>query len=225
MKRIRKSTPTSAQPQAQFQSKALRTANNRLTRKLFLVTLAMFGFGFALIPLYSVFCQITGLNGKTQRIDAVAAQGQSVDETRWVDVEFIANVNDGMPWQFKPMQTRMRVHPGAINTTAYYARNTATEAITGQAVPSLAPGLAAAHFKKLECFCFDRQLLQAGEAKEMPVRFIVDRKLAPEIHTVTLSYTFFNVDAASAKKYGSTQPAYVPSGEHDHSAHAAKTGT
>ena len=142
-------------------------------------------------------------------------------------------------------KTRERIDPnqeligqGLANITASFSQsfpvsgsfsrsavNLGAGAITGQAVPSLAPGLAAAHFKKLECFCFDRQLLQAGEAKEMPVRFIVDRKLAPEIHTVTLSYTFFNVDAASAKKYGSTQPAYVPSGEHDHSAHAAKTGT
>lgn len=204
---------------------ALRTANSRLTRKLLLVTVAMFGFGFALVPLYSVFCQITGLNGKTQRIDAQAARDLAVDETRWVTVEFTANVNSGMPWEFKPKQTRMRVHPGEVNTAVYYARNTATEAITGQAVPSVAPGQAAAHFKKIECFCFDRQPLQAGEAKEMPVRFIVDRKLAPEVQTVTLSYTFFNVDAASAKKYGSSQPAYVPSGEHHHAAHAAEAGT
>ena len=203
----------------------VRTANTRLTRKLLLVTVAMFGFGFALIPLYSVFCQVTGLNGKTQRVDAQAARNLSVDETRWVTVEFTASVNNGMPWEFKPKQTRMRVHPGEVNTTVYYARNTAAEPITGQAVPSLAPGLAAAHFKKIECFCFDRQLLQAGEAKEMPVRFFVDRKLPPEVRTVTLSYTFFNVDATSAKKYGSTQPAYVPSGEHDHSAHAAQAGT
>lgn len=204
---------------------SLRDANNRLLRKLLLVTVAMFGFGFALIPLYSVFCQITGLNGKTQRIDAQASQDLSVDETRWVNVEFTASVNNGMPWEFKPTQTRMRVHPGKVYTTVYYARNRAAEAITGQAVPSVAPGLAAAHFKKLECFCFDRQSLQAGEAKQMPVRFVVDRKLAPDIQTVTLSYTFFNVDAASSRKYGGTQPAYTPSVEHDHSAHAAHGGT
>ncbi len=207
------------------QESTLRTANTRLMRKLLLATLAMFGFGFALVPLYDVFCQVTGLNGKTQRLDVQAAQDMSVDETRWVNVEFTANVNSGMPWEFRPKQTRMRVHPGAVNTTVYYAHNTAAEAITGQAVPSVTPGKAGAHFKKIECFCFDRQLLQAGETKEMPVRFIVDRKLAPEVQTVTLSYTFFNVDAASAKKYGSTQPAYVPSGEHDHSAHAAQAGT
>ena len=212
-------------PTADKTKEGVRTANTRLMHKLLWVTVAMFGFGFALVPLYSVFCQITGLNGKTQRIDAEAARDLVVDETRWVNVEFIASVNSGMPWEFKPRQTRMRVHPGEINRTAYYARNTAAEAITGQAVPSLAPGLAAAHFKKIECFCFDRQVLQAGEAREMPVRFFVDRKLAPEIQTVTLSYTFFNVDAASAKKYGSMQPAYVPSDAHDRSAHAAQVGT
>ena len=217
MKRARNTDKTGAA--------GLRTANTRLTRKLFLTAIAMFGFGFALIPLYDVFCQITGLNGKTSRIDVQAAQEQPVDETRWVNVEFVANVSNGMPWEFKPTQTRMRVHPGAVNTTVYYARNTTAEAITGQAVPSVAPGKAGAHFKKLECFCFDRQVLQAGEAKQMPVRFIVDRKLAPEVQTVTLSYTFFNVDAASAKKYGGPQPVAVPSGEHDHSAHAAEAGT
>jgi cytochrome c oxidase assembly protein subunit 11 len=202
------------------QTDGLQAANSRLTRKLLLVTLAMFGFGFALVPLYSVFCQVTGLNGKTARIDAQAARDMSVDDTRWVNVEFTASVNNGMPWEFKPKQTRMRVHPGEVNTVLYYARNTASEAITGQAVPSLSPGLAATHFKKLECFCFTRQALQAGEAKEMPVRFVIDRKLAAEIQTVTLSYTFFNVDAVSAKKYGGTQPSYVPSEAHDHSAHA-----
>lgn len=214
-----------AKPADKAQGTELRKANSRLTRKLLLVTVAMFGFGFALVPLYSVFCQVTGLNGKTERIDAQAARNLTVDETRWVNVEFTASVNNGMPWELKPIQAHLRVHPGAINSIAYYARNPTSEAITGQAVPSLAPGQAAAHFKKLVCFCFDRQVLQAGEAKEMPVRFIVDSKLPPEIQTVTLSYTFFNVDASSAKKYGSTHPAYVPSDEHDHSAHATQAGS
>lgn len=202
----------------------LTKANSRLTRKLLLVTVAMFGFGFALVPLYSVLCSVTGLNGKTERIDAQAASKLVVDENRWVNVEFTAGVNNGMPWEFKPMQTRVRVHPGAINSIAYYARNPTSEAITGQAIPSLTPGTAASHFKKLVCFCFDRQTLQAGEAKVMPVRFIVDDKLPADIQTVTLSYTFFNVDASSAKKYGSTHPGYVPSGEHKHSADTAKAG-
>ncbi len=202
----------------------LTKANSRLTRKLLLVTVAMFGFGFALVPLYSVLCSVTGLNGKTERIDAQAASKLIVDENRWVNVEFTAGVNNGMPWEFKPMQARVRVHPGAINSITYYARNPTSEAITGQAIPSLTPGQAASHFKKLVCFCFDRQTLQAGEAKVMPVRFIVDDKLPADIQTVTLSYTFFNVDASSAKKYGSTQPGYVPSDEHDHSAHTAQAG-
>lgn len=198
----------------------LRAANGRLTRKLWLATLAMFGFGFALVPLYNVFCQITGLNGKTGRVEAQASQAMAVDESRWVTVEFTASVNSGMPWEFKAKQTRMRVHPGATYTAAYYARNTAAETITGQAVPSVTPGRAASHFNKIECFCFDRQELKAGERKEMPVRFVVDRNLPPEVSTVTLSYTFFNVDAVSAKKYGNSQPAYIPS-EHQHHAPAA----
>ena len=203
---------------------SLQAANSRLTRKLWLVTLAMFGFGFVLIPLYSVFCQITGLNGKTGRIEAQALQTMAVDESRWVTVEFTASVNNGMPWEFKAKQTRMRVHPGATYAAAFYARNTAAETITGQAIPSGTPGQAASHFKKSECFCFERQQLKAGERKEMPVRFVIDRDLAPDVGTVTLSYTFFNVDAVSAKKYGNSQPAYVPSGHRHHAPAAVESG-
>ena len=205
------------------QATSLRVANGRLTRKLWLVTLAMFGFGFALVPLYDVFCQITGLNGKTGRVEAQALSPLGVDESRWVTVEFTASVNSGMPWEFKAKQMRMQVHPGAVYTTTYYARNTAAEAITGQAIPSVTPGQAASHFKKIECFCFERQELKAGERKEMPVRFVVDRNLAPEVNTVTLSYTFFNVDAVSAKKYGNSQPSYIPTG-HQHAPATVESG-
>jgi cytochrome c oxidase assembly protein subunit 11 len=187
-------------------SSDVRTANNRLLRRLLLVTVVMFGFGFALVPIYSVFCKITGLNGKTGRVDAQQVQAMHVDESRWVTVEFTTSVNQGMPWEFRARQTRIRVHPGAINKVVFHVRNTADEAITGQAIPSLVPGLAAAHFKKLECFCFDRQTLKAGEEKDMPVRFVVEPELARDVETVTLAYTFFNVDAASAKKYSDVTP-------------------
>lgn len=173
----------------------LDQVNRRLARKLVLVTLAMFAFGFALVPLYDVFCQITGLNGKTGRLDPqVATAAGQVDTGRWVTVEFIANVAQGLPWELRPVVKKMRVHPGEMVNAAYYARNLADRSMTGQAVPSVTPGVAAAHFKKLECFCFSHQELKAGEGKEMPLRYVVQPDLPKDISTVTLSYTFFNVD-------------------------------
>ncbi len=181
---------------------SLENANRRLVRKLVLVIVGMFFFGFALVPLYDVFCKVTGLNGKTGRLDAQAVQATAMDTGRWVTVEFTASVNEGMPWEFRPTVKKMRVHPGEIATTAYYVHNLADEAVTGQAVPSVTPGLAGEHFKKLECFCFSRQELKAKESKEMPIRYVVQADLPKDITTVTLSYTFFNVDKQSARKYG-----------------------
>jgi len=169
----------------------MQQANRRLVRRLLYVAVAMFGFGFALVPLYDVFCDITGLNGKTGTVQA-GALDNTVDESRWVTVEFLANVNRDLPWEFRPGTTRMRVRPGAINTAYYFARNGSGEEIVGQAIPSVAPGAAALHFKKTECFCFTRQPLGPGEEKEMPLRFVVDRDLPKEISTLTLSYTFFD---------------------------------
>ena len=198
-------------------AKNVAAANARLTGKLVLVTIAMFAFGFALIPLYDVFCQVTGINGKTQRSTAESVAAAPIDRDRWVTVEFTASTNSGMPWEFRPKQARMRVNPGEIATAVYYVHNTAGEAITGQAVPSVSPGLAAAHFTKIECFCFDKQELKAHETREMPVRFVVDSKLSPEVKTLTLSYTFFNVNAESAKKYGSFLPGQIAAQhQHDH---------
>lgn len=169
----------------------LEQINRALARKLILVSLGMFAFGFALVPLYDVFCQITGLNGKTGRVDVQAA-GVKVDTDRWVTVEFTASVAQGLPWEFRPVVKKMRVHPGELVSAAYYARNLANAGVTGQAVPSVSPGLAAAHFKKLECFCFSSQELKAGEGREMPLRYVVQPDLPPEINTISLSYTFFN---------------------------------
>lgn len=162
----------------------------------------MFAFGYALVPLYEVFCELTGVNGKTGRMEAKAMPANAVDRSRWVTVEFTSTVNQGMPWEFRPAVTRMRVHPGELATTAYFARNTTADTIVGQAVPSVAPNVAAAHFKKIECFCFTQQTLKGKEAKSMPVRFLVQPDLPREVKTVTLSYTFFNTDKVSARKYG-----------------------
>ncbi|MDH3638616.1 MAG: cytochrome c oxidase assembly protein, partial [Gammaproteobacteria bacterium] len=160
----------------------------------------MFGFGYALVPLYNLFCDVTGLNGKTGVTTAAAASQKGVDTGRWVTVEFTGSTAGGLAWEFKPTVTKMRVHPGEIAQTAFYAKNTSSYPLVGRAIPSVSPGKAAAHFNKTECFCFTEQRLAAGEAKHMPVRFVVDTDLPAEVSTITLSYSFFNaekyVDAA-----------------------------
>lgn len=196
---------------------AFERANRHTAVKLGAVAFAMFLFGYALVPLYDVICQVTGLNGKTGRVDAASA---SVDRSRRVTVEFVGQAQAGLPWEFRPMVRSVSVHPGETATVHYYARNRADETITGQAVPSVAPGMAAAQFKKIECFCFTQQEMKAGEAREMAVQFTVDPKLAPEIQTITLSYSFFNADKLSAQKYGARPGDTTEHAAHDHSRHA-----
>ena len=195
-------------------------ANRRVSLKLAGVALGMFVFGYALVPLYDVICEVTGLNGKTGRAEATV--GDKVDQERWVTVEFTGNSMSGLPWEFRALQKSVRVHPGEVAVAYYEVRNTAGEAITGQAVPSVAPNKAAMHFRKIECFCFSQQQLKAGEYKKMPVRFVVSADLPKDVSTVTLSYAFFNADQLSAKKYGGNAPD-VASHEH-HSAHGHAAG-
>ncbi len=166
-------------------------ANRGLVARLVLVAVGMFGFGFALVPLYDVFCDLTGINGKTGRVDQAQAQATQVDKSRWITVEFVANVSSGLPWDFRPSERRVRVHPGEIAETTFYAHNPTTRDAIGQAVPSVAPSMASKYFNKTECFCFSQQTLKSGEDKEMPVKFIVDPRLPGEITTITLAYTFF----------------------------------
>lgn len=166
-------------------------ANTRIVKRLAIAAVAMFGFGFAMVPLYDVFCDITGINGKTGRIEAEEALSQHVDEERLITVEFLASVNGELPWDFKPMIRKIKVHPGQVTEVNYIAVNKTGEAITGQAVPSVAPGKAAQYFNKTECFCFTQQTLGPNETKEMPLRFIVSSELPEDIRTISLSYTFF----------------------------------
>ncbi|RMD70876.1 MAG: cytochrome c oxidase assembly protein [Gammaproteobacteria bacterium] len=167
----------------------------RLVLGLFLAVAGMFGFGFALVPLYNALCDITGLNGKTGRVSEAQAAAQGVDETRLITVEFVTSVNSDLPWRFKALQKKVKVHPGEIREVRFYAENLSGHTITGQAIPSISPGNAARYFNKTECFCFTQQTLRGKEAKEMPVRFIIDRHLPKDIHTVTLSYTFFDIQS------------------------------
>ncbi len=170
----------------------LQLDNRRLIRRLVVVVVGMFFFGFALVPAYNVFCKATGFNGKTSSSPVpVALSG--VDLSRTVIVEFVASVNQNMPWEFRPTVTSIQVHPGEPTMATFYARNETRHAMVGQAIPSVAPAAGALHFHKTECFCFTQQRFGAGEGREMPLRFVVDKDLPKDIHTLTLAYTFFDV--------------------------------
>jgi cytochrome c oxidase assembly protein subunit 11 len=168
------------------------TKNKKVIKKLILLVFGMFGFGFALVPLYDVFCDITGLNGKTSTTAAVYNVEQ-IDTKRVVTVQFISRTAQGIPWQFEPMIHEIKVHPGEMKLVKFYAKNESTRDIIGQAVPSVSPGLAAAYFQKIECFCFTQQPLKANEEVEMALQFYVDPELPEDISTLTLSYTLYDV--------------------------------
>jgi len=174
--------------------------NRRLTWRLMCILLAMFGFGFALVPLYNVVCDLTGLNGRTtgtqSQSDAVAFVP---DKNRMINVLFVGNVDRKLGWNFRPTVAQMQVHPGQFYTTAFYAENKMQRAVVGQASPSVAPGTAARYFQKTECFCFTEQRFAAGEGRDMPVTFVVDPALPEHIDTVTLSYTFFESKQLAAQ--------------------------
>ena len=170
--------------------------NEKPVLMLAALAVGMFGFAFALVPLYDVFCEITGLNGK---ISSQAALLEEIDNSalradRTVTIEFLAKVARGMPWEFRPVDNELVVRPGEMNTTTFYVRNRLQKTVTGQAVPSISPGQAALYVRKIECFCFERQELPAGGEMEMSVSFFIDEDLPAEIKELTLSYTMFHVD-------------------------------
>lgn len=199
-------------------------ANKRLAWKLALVVVGMFGFGFAMWPMYIVLCDITGLNGKTGKLEADAVAAVKTDRARTVTVQFTGLATSGLPWEFRPLTKKLDVHPGELIEVRYYVRNTSDETITGQAIPSVAPGRSAEHFKKIECFCFTQQTLKSREAREMPVRFMVEPGLAREVEEITLAYTFFNTDKTSAQKYGGSASQDHTHAHHDHSQHGSGAG-
>ncbi len=169
----------------------LEQRNQRTVRKLVLGAVAMFGFAFAMVPIYDVLCDITGLNGKT---NSTAADGAvEVDEDRLVTVQFVTVASEGMPWDFKPQVRSVKVHPGEITQVNFMVKNSADSTIVGQAIPSVTPGLAAPHLLKTQCFCFNHQTLAAGGEAEMPMIFYLDPALPKHINTITLSYTMFDV--------------------------------
>ncbi|MFM9879437.1 MAG: cytochrome c oxidase assembly protein [Burkholderiaceae bacterium] len=188
-----------------------QTANAKMMGKLLVVAAGMFAFGYALVPMYQAICELTGINilslserlvpgnGTAGREVKVPGNSQ-IDTTRSITVEFDANARG--PWDFKPAQRSVQVHPGQLTTVMYEFQNVQNRRMAAQAIPSYAPRQAAAHFNKLECFCFNQYTLEPGEKKQWPVAFVIDPKLSKDVTTITLSYTFFEVG-------GKTPPAPV----------------
>jgi cytochrome c oxidase assembly protein subunit 11 len=174
-----------------------RRDNLRMLGKLSVIVLGMFGFGYALVPLYIAICEMTGINvlalGEKLIPGASSAQtaNTQVDKTRTITVEFDANARG--PWDFKPALRSVQVHPGELATVMYEFRNVQDRTMAAQAIPSYAPRQASPHFNKLECFCFNQYTLAPGEKKQWPVAFVIDPKLPKDVTTITLSYTFFEV--------------------------------
>lgn len=166
-------------------------SNRETLKKLLVIAVLMFGFGYALVPFYKKICEVTGINNLT-KADAAPANSQ-VDLTRNVVIEFDANQGANLPWRFKPLAGSLTVHPGELMQVEYEVVNSRDVAVTGQAIPSYAPANAAKYFKKLDCFCFKQQTLAAGETKRFPVVFVIDPDLPKDVGTITLSYTFFTV--------------------------------
>ena len=160
--------------------------------KLLAVVFGMFGFCFALIPLYDVICDVTGLNGKTGD-QYIVSEVPEVDESRWVTVQFTTSNNADMPWDFNPGEVKMRVRPGEMHETYFVARNTTGKRMLAQAVPSVAPFSVAQYLHKTECFCFNQQMLEPGESIEMPLKFFVDAEIPERFSKLTLTYTLFNL--------------------------------
>ncbi|QJR80861.1 cytochrome c oxidase assembly protein [Alteromonas pelagimontana] len=171
--------------------------NKKLVIRLVFIVIGMFGFGFALVPLYDVFCDLTGINGKTANT-AAAYQAGSIDTSRTVTVEFITRTNTGMPWEFRAETKRIKVHPGELNTVSFYVHNPLGKQIIAQAIPSVSPGQAALFLNKTECFCFNQQPLGGGEEAHMPMSFFVDTQLPEDIHYFTVQYTLYDVTANAA---------------------------
>nr|WP_295781964.1 cytochrome c oxidase assembly protein [Rhodoferax sp.] len=184
----------------------LQRENVRMVRKLAVIAACMFAFGYALVPIYKTICEMTGINILALGEQAVPGEkpklpvNTQVDLSRTITVEFDANSRG--PWEFKPAQRSLEVHPGELTTVMYEFQNIQNRRMSAQAIPSYAPMQATSHFNKLECFCFNQYTLEPGEKKSWPVVFYIDSKLSKDVKTITLSYTFFEVG-------GKTPPAPV----------------
>ncbi len=194
----------------------LQRENFLILRKLAVVTVLMFAFGYALVPLYKAICEMTGIN--VLALGEQALKGGSptlpantqVDISRTITIEFDANSRG--PWDFKPAQRSVQVHPGELTTVMYEFQNTQNRRMSAQAIPSYAPQQASAHFNKLECFCFNQYTLEPGEKKSWPVAFVIDPKLSKDVKTITLSYTFFEVGGKTPAAPVASAPQWITKG-------------
>ena len=194
-----------------------KPTDTRLVLRLAALTVLMFGFGYALVPLYDTFCVAFGLNGKTRITDTQTAAADGVDEDRTITVQFTSHTASGLPWEFRPVTNTVEVHPGEVMDAVYFARNNAPYPMFGRATYSVSPSVAAVHFSKTECFCFTNQFLDSKEAREMPLRFVVGRDIPEDVKIITLSYSFFNAEQYlsekdKAKLVASGNPAKVNEG-------------
>jgi cytochrome c oxidase assembly protein subunit 11 len=176
-----------------------RRANRRLLRGLLIMTAGAFAFGWALIPLYDVFCRVAGVGNAEARARSAKVR-EAVDATREVTVEFVADPASVGSFDFRPKTASMRVHPGKLYDTEFYARNLTQAASVAQAVPSISPTVAAHYFHKTQCFCFSPQHFGAGEGRDMPVRFIVDPQLPNNVDRITLAYIFYDTTEAVTRR-------------------------
>ena len=170
----------------------MNQGSKKTIRTLCFAVLGMFTFSFALVPLYNVFCEVTGLNGKIE-LKATNDTNIEIEDGRDVSIQFVSHNNEEMPWTFEPSEDSIKIKTGKYHTATFYVKNPTNRTMTAQAIPSVAPSNAASHLKKLECFCFEEQELAPGEDALLPVRLIFDDKLPSAINSVVLSYTIFDV--------------------------------
>ena len=187
----------------------VRRLNTQMFGKLIVIAVMMFGFGYLLVPLYKQICEITGINilafQESEGVKVKPVDNSQIDRSRTITVEFDANAQG--PFRFRPTVNSMTVHPGEMAQVLYEVVNTQSHSVDAQAIPSYAPQQAAAHFKKVECFCFQQQTMAAGQAKQMPVVFYLDPALPKDVKTITLSYTFFDISGFEKKaETGKTEP-------------------
>jgi cytochrome c oxidase assembly protein subunit 11 len=197
------------------EDKAVLATSGKKKHRLIVVTLAavvcvMFAFGFVVSPLYKLICEAAGFQTVAGSVQQSASNTPAVtDDGRHITVKFDATVNADLPWKFRPLERSVIVQPGRITQAKFEARNLAEESVTGQAIPNIVPWQAAGYFTKTECFCFNKQELGPGESKEMVVQFMVSPDLPADISTLTLSYTFMNLDPEAAKKMRNTAARYA----------------
>lgn len=179
--------------------------SSNVVAKLVLVCVCMFGFGYVLVPLYDVFCDLTGLRF-TEDTAQLIPQEIKEDTSRLITVEFDVSLNQSMPWDVRPAVSHIQVHPGRVYNTNYIAKNKTQTEMTGQAVPSITPYVANRHLVKTECFCFEKQVIEAGKEIEMSLSFMINPKLPRDVKVVTLSYTFFDItQSVKINKLGSKE--------------------